>query len=243
MTTPIIASAAMSSANYSVDSDVVGSFGGSSSSSNFQLQSNGGELSTDTSSSASYGVSAGFLQNDPVTISISVPPDVTMGAITGTGKSNLSTNAATWNIKTNNATGYSLTWQSSNADLTNENSDTISAYTPHFDGVRESWDVASNESAWGAKLASTSTTYGPIMWGLFDDYRSGLCAIDVDAIQPCASWINVSNTTPYTIISRSTPTSPSGDDETVIFGAEIGSSVIQPTGTYTVDVTMTATTL
>ena len=56
-------------------------------------------------------------------------------------------------------------------------------------------------------------------------------------------WLNIDNFTPYQIVSRSTETSQLGSEQFLRFGAEIGTDKFQPTGTYRVDVTMTATTL
>ena len=169
------------------------------------------------------------------TISITSPADVTMGAITGTGKSDLTTNSATWNIKTNNASGYALSWQASSADMTNLMADTLASYVPASPGVPEVWNVAATDSAWGARLSSNSSR--------FEAY-DGQWGPDDQAVMNYGStskWLNV-DTTPY-VIATGGVTTIDGDDETVIFGGEIGASKIQPTGNYSVDVTMTATTL
>lgn len=163
------------------------------------------------------------------TISITSPSDVTMGAITGTGQSALTTNSATWNVKTNNSAGYSLAWQASAATMAS-GADTIAAYTPAVADTAEVWSVGASASEWGGHLGSASTTVNTTTWGAADTYGGG-------------KWLNVKNTAAFTIATRSTETSASGDDEIVYFGAEVGSTATQPTGTYTVDVTMTATTL
>lgn len=225
--------AAMSSANFVVDSDVVGSVGGASASTNFTLENNAGEMSPGGSSSANFTANAGFLQNDAViapTISISVPSDVAVGAITGTGQSSLTTNSATWTIITNNPNGYDFSWQATNAAMTNLSADTITAYTPAIANTPEVWSVASTDSEWGAHLASTSSIVDTGVWGTGDDYATG-------------KWLNVDNVASYTIASSTSATSLTGDDEIVLFGAEIGSQKIQPTGAYSVDVTVTATSL
>lgn len=161
------------------------------------------------------------------TISITAPADVTMGSITATGQSALTTNSATWNVKTNNSAGYSLAWQASSATMAS-GADTVAGYTPSSAGVPEVWSVATAASEWGAHLGSASTVVNTTTWGSADTYGAG-------------KWLNVNNAAPFTIASSSAATV--GDDEIVYFGAEVGSSKSQPTGTYTVNVTMTATTL
>jgi hypothetical protein len=161
------------------------------------------------------------------TISITSPTDITMNPITGTGQSTIdSNNYRTWNVKTNNATGYALSWQASTAAMTS-GSDTIAAYTPAVANTPEAWSVASTDSEWGAHLGSASTTADTATWGAQDTYSG--------------KWLNIA-TSSRTLVTRNTETLAAGDDEIVYFGAEIGSTKAQPSGTYTVNVTMTATT-
>ena len=162
-------------------------------------------------------------------ISLTCTDSITMGTITGTGQSNLTTNEALCTVSTNNSSGYALYWQASTAYLENQHGDQITAYTPTIPDTPENWTVSATESEWGAKLKSGSTTYNSSVWGNADTYAEG-------------KWLNIS-ASPYQIIARTTETAQEGDNETILFGAEIGSNKFQPTGTYDVDVTVTATTL
>lgn len=221
---------AMGSTNYAIDSDVIGASGDIGNSSNYQLNDTTGEVGTGDSASTNYGVQAGFWSaSNVITVSITSPSNVSMGAITGTGQSILTTNAATWNIKTNNSAGYSLAWQASAAAMTS-GTDTIAAYTPASANVPEVWSVAGSDSEWGAHVGAASTSVNTSAWGIADTYAAG-------------KWLNINNATPLTIATRSSATSIPGDDEIIYFGSEVGSSKLQPTGTYAVDVTMTAVTL
>lgn len=158
------------------------------------------------------------------TISISTPADVSLGTITGTGASSEGT--ATWTVTTNNSAGYKLEWQASAAALTS-GSDTIAAYTPAVADTPETWSVAADASEWGGRLKSASTD-SDAEWGTDDTSEK---------------WLNVNNAAVRQIVSRSTETAAGGSDEIVEFKAEVGSSKHQPTGSYTVNVTATATTL
>lgn len=158
------------------------------------------------------------------TISITAPSDATIGAITGTGVGTAAD--VTWNIKTNNSAGYKLEWQASAAAMTS-GSDTIAAYTPAVANTTETWSVAAADSEWGARLKSASTDANA-EWGT--DTTS-------------EKWLNVNNAAVREIVSRATETLSTGSDEIVSFKAEVGASKWQPTGTYTVNVTATATTL
>jgi hypothetical protein len=166
------------------------------------------------------------------TIAISCDDTVNMGTITGTGQSALTTNEADCNIKTNNSSGYQLSWQASAAYMENSNGDRINGYTPASPATPEVWSVEASASEWGARVKSTSDdpdlTSGAI-WGSTGDTYSG-------------RFLNVS-TTSFTVANRNTETAQAGSNETILFGAEIGSNKFQPTGTYTTGVVMTATTL
>ncbi|MFA7209792.1 MAG: hypothetical protein WC120_05995 [Parcubacteria group bacterium] len=220
---------AMSSSNYSIDSDVIGSFGGPSSSDNFSISDTGGEVGTGGSASATYEILAGFWSSlSGGTISMSCPDSVTMGPITGVGQSDLSTNSIACNIKTDSVTGYKLDWAAGSATM-NSGSDTIAAYSPAVADTPETWSVDAADSEWGAHLGAGSTTADTDMWGIADTYAGG-------------KWLDIA-TNPFMVIDRHSATDPAGDDEVIFFGSEIGSNKFQPTGSYSVNVTMTATIL
>ena len=171
------------------------------------------------------------------TISISCDDTVTMATITGTGYSGSvtgpgATNEADCNIKTINSAGYQLAWQASTSYMENTNGDRIGAYTPATSDTPEVWSVEASMSEWGARVKSSSTdpdlTAGAI-WGITGDTYGG-------------RFLNV-GTSSFTVANRATETDQTGSNETILFGAEIGSNKFQPTGTYTTSVTMTATTL
>lgn len=165
------------------------------------------------------------------TISIECDDTINMGTITGTGQSALTTNEADCNIKTNNSAGYQLAWKASDAYMENANGDQIGAYTPAVSETPEVWSVATDASEWGARVKTTSTDPDLTAGGIWDDTDSY-----------SGTWLNVA-TSDFVIANRSTETAQAGSDETIIFGAEVGSTKWQPTGTYDVDVTFTATTL
>ena len=165
------------------------------------------------------------------TISLTCTDSVTLGTITGTGQSNLTTNEASCNVRTINSSGYQLSWQASTPYLENENGDQIAAYTPQTPDTPEVWSVSSTESEWGGRIKTTSTDpdlTGSEIWDNTDSYSG--------------TWLNVS-ASPFIIANRITETSQTGSDEIILFGAEIGSNKFQPTGTYDTEVIITATTL
>ena len=156
---------------------------------------------------------------------------IAMNPITGTGKSAANANNdVNCNIITNNSSGYTLSFASSTPELKNSNNDTIHSYTPQATSTPETWSVSTADSEWGARLISSSSTYDPTTWGTAgtDDYT--------------AKWYAVTNQNNFILANRSTETAQTGDSQIIRFGAEIGSSKFQPTGTYTDNVTFTAVT-
>ncbi len=159
---------------------------------------------------------------DP-TISIACGASVDMGTITGTGSAS---NTGTCTVITNATAGYDLDWRAASATMSNGTS-TIAAYTPAVADTPETWSVAAAASEWGGRLSSTSTYPDTTTWGTDGGTEK---------------YLNVA-TTDRTIVSPNRETSDSGDDQVIEFKAEVGSTKVQETGTYTVNVTMTATTL
>ena len=165
-------------------------------------------------------------------ITNSCTDSITMGGITGTGQSALATNEITCTVITSNSTGYNLTFSSATAYLEDADGNQIGAYTPGQAGTPEAWSVASSASEWGARLKKSGTTTYDSKWG---DAAGSETYASADV-----KWHNVTNSGSFTVVSRGTETA--GDTEIIQVGAEVGSSKFQPTGTYDVDMTVTATT-
>lgn len=166
------------------------------------------------------------------TISLTCTDAIDMAAIAGTGTSDFTAigdpNTATCNVSTNDADGYSLTWQASDAVMTDADGDTIAGLTAGTPVAPAVWPVTATESGWGANVTGT-------------DAVGSFAAADYDA---GTAWSAVSAASPVEIATRGTETPGfTGIDTTIIFGAEVGANHWQPTGTYSNVITMTATTL
>jgi len=232
---PNPAAAQMSSTNFSIDWDAINSFGAPSSSSSFLIEDTGGEQGTGNMSGASFELFGGFQQQDGlVMIAIDCDDSVAMGSIVQDGKSNLTTNSAACHILTNNSNGYSLTLKTTSPDLSS-GSDTISPIAT-ASNIPAIWDediVSDNTSGWGYRLSDLSTVYDA-KWGMND--QTGV------NYGTAAKWYKATDTD-YQIVASATETSNEGDNEILNFGVEIGSDKIQPTGSYSTTLTITATTL
>lgn len=164
------------------------------------------------------------------TISIGCDESADLNRIIGTGYSTIDdNNRVLCTVITNNSSGYKLEWSATDEVMRNVANDTISAYTPAVADTPETWSVAASASEWGAKLGASSTTYDAGAWGNADSYGAG-------------KWLNISST-PRQIVSRSTETTMTGDQEYLSFGLQVGADKLQPTGIYGTQITVTATAL
>ena len=208
---------------YRIPSDVNAAGGGEDAkSSNYVLFDTLGEPNIGTSGSSNYALNAGYRQTLVTFISISGPPTINIGTIAGTGQQ---TGSGTYTVITDAAAGYTLAWQAASATMIS-GSDTVAAFTPASANVPDTWSVASTDSEWGSRVRSSSTDTAA-EWGTDNSTDK---------------WLNVA-TSSRTVVTRSSRTSLSGSDEILQFRAEVGSTKIQPSGTYTVTVTLTATSL
>jgi hypothetical protein len=151
------------------------------------------------------------------TISLNSPTDVNMSPdITGTGAS---TGSTTWTVTTNNSAGYKLEVATDQANTMHNGSDVFTDYTETVDGTPETWSIAASASefGFGATGSYIETKFG------------------------AGKYMGFNSTTKEQIAHEGAETS--GSDTTVIFRAEVGSSKIQPSGSYSSTVTATATTL
>lgn len=208
---------------YRIPSDVNAAGGGEEArSSNYLLLDTIGEPNIGDSGSANYGLNAGYRQTLETFIAISAPASIDIGTIVGTG---VQTGSGTVTVITDAAAGYSLAWQASSATMIS-GSDSVAAFTPSTPNVPDTWSVAATDSEWGSRVRSSSTDTAA-EWGTDNSTDK---------------WLNVA-TSSRTIVTRSSRTTVAGSSEILQFRAEIGSSKIQPNGTYTVTVTLTATSL
>ena len=141
-------------------------------------------------------------------------------------------------VVTNNTSGYTFGWRvltgsggSSTGHLISQFEDVIQAFgTGSASNYTKAWSVSATDSRWGGRVSSTSSgsDVAPMLWG-------------TDGVDE--KWARVKTGSTLTIRTSSQESQGgSGDLIKVGFRAEIGSTKIQPTGTYQTTVTFTATT-
>jgi hypothetical protein len=110
----------------------------------------------------------------------------------------------------------------------------IAPLKPAFVSVPEAFNtttVGVNGARWAGRLSSTSTT----------NTGAGM-TWSTDAGNSTDRFLNVATGSTVNIAKRTSQTTGGGDSEVIQFRAIIGSNVIQPSDTYKVTVTFTATT-
>jgi len=165
-------------------------------------------------------------------ITITSPADVTMAPNMGVA-ANGSIGSAIWNVKTNNAAGYTLAVKASTSPALVSGSNNFADYTEAVNGTPELWSVPASNKEFGFSAYGSDTATAT--WG-----TSASCGA---AGVPAAAQKYVGfELTDKTISTSNTVTTTSGTNTTVCFAAE-QDTVYAPSGVYTATVTATATTL
>jgi len=174
---------------------------------------------------------------DPVTMS----PNIGVTNMKSVGESS-------WNVKTNNVIGYTLTVQ---APVTTPAlikpagpglADSFTDYTPAAAGIPDAWGgVASGDKEFGfsARGITGSTdalaSFGPTATDCGDT--------GTGVVNGTSKYLGFNGATPIQIATRTTPTTPSGITTYICFAAEQGSGTYATSGMYTTTITATASTL
>ncbi len=160
-------------------------------------------------------------------ITISSGPTVSI-SLTPTGSGVLSNASDTVSVSTNNAAGYVLTLNDSDATTTLANgSDTFTASS----GTKTT-PIALTNGTWGWAVPTATTGIGTN--GFDASYAS-----EPNSTTSTSKWAGITASGSPTMI-KTTATTASADTTTVWYAAK--AAVTQPTGTYTGTVTYTATT-
>ena len=220
---------AMSSASYRIDFDSVNSGGLLATSTSYQMQDTAGDTATGLGTSTSYRLNAGYEQNSPTTISISAPTNITMDALTITQNSAVAT--TTWTVITNDAAGYTLSVNASQAPAM-KNLATGATFADQG-ATTTVWSV-SNAYAFGFSATGANTT----------GFGTGSQCAPTTANVPSTTlwWRGFSGATTIQVASSSAATAQAGTATTVCL-ADAQNTVFAPSGTYVATTTATAVAL
>jgi hypothetical protein len=220
----------MTSTNYQIQQDSVNFGGGLASSTNYTLESTAGEVATGDSQSTSYRLRAGYQQLDTNFISLSAVPPVTMDppipGITG-GTANGTT---TVTVTTDSPAGYELSIAALNNPAMQKGADTIADYAP----------VGDPDFVFTTDASDAHFGYSPSGTDIVDRFRDNGAACNLgsfDSALACWDGLSIAD---ELIAQSSGPNVPNGTVTTLHFRISIGSSVVQPSGSYTATTTVTA---
>lgn len=223
---------AMSSDNYSLQSDSVNFGGGYSSSSSYALESTIGEVSTGESASASYKLRAGYQQMQEVYISLTIPDPVSLSpdipGVTGGTSGGFSSEAV---VVTDSPAGYTLAVRAENSPAMQSAQDSIADYEPV--GAVPDYEFT---------LSSTDAVFGFTPEGndLVERYQDNgiVCGI-IGGDTPSRCWDGLS-TSSIMIAQGNTSNHPAGATTTLRFSVGLGGMIAVPPGIYVATTTLIA---
>lgn len=164
-------------------------------------------------------------------ITIDSPADASMSTALGVSQ-NTAVATTTWNVKTNNALGYTLALSAStNPAMQQSATATITDFNV---GVPMTWVATSSNAYFGYSAFGTDTSTGT--WG-----TGAVCSTGANAhaISTTLKYRGLSTSPGTTVSTRAATTTPSGINTTVCYAVEQNGFYI-PSGTYTATVTATA---
>jgi hypothetical protein len=222
----------MSSPNYRIQSDSLNVGGVRESSTNYRMEDTVGEIATGELSSATFKLKAGYQQMQEVSISLTLPSNVTMNPDIGGVTGGTSNGQAAWTTTTDNPAGYTLDIKVSTSPALKSGSYSFVDYTPVGSDPDYSWSVDAADSEFGF------TPEGDDIVQKFKDDTSDCNTGSSDTADKCWYGLSISD---ETIAQSSSANHPSGTATTVKFQAQSGTSHLQEEGTYQATATVTAT--
>lgn len=223
--------AQMNSSSYRIPSDSINIGGLQSGSTNYKEIDTIGELGSGDSSSTNYKLSAGFLASQSVYLSITAGADISMSPSIGGITGGSGTGSTSWTVTTDNLAGYTLSVRSGTNPALQSSPFSFANYTPASSDPDYNWSVAAADSEFGF------TPEGTDVFSRFKDNGSSCNTGSSDTADRC--WDSLT-TSDKIIAQRTSGNHPSGVTTTMKVKAEVGTSHIQPNGTYTTTIEVTA---
>ncbi len=226
--------AQMSGTLYKIPIDSINVGGQDGSSPSYYLFDTVGEIATGDSASASYGLNAGFIGAQLTYLALSTGSDVTMSPAIAGVSGGAGTGSTVWTVTTDNPAGYSLTIKADTSPALRSAASDFADYTTAGAAPDFTWSIAMTDSEYGF------TPEGVDIIQRYKDNGSACNTGSGDTVDKCWDKLTTSD---QQIASRITGNHPSGTTTTVKMQAEVGSSHVQPNGTYSANVTVTAVSL
>lgn len=227
--------AQMAGTAYKIPLDSINVGGRDGSSGAYSLFDTVGEIATGDSNSASYGLNAGFIGAQLTYLAISSGSDVSMSPAIAGVSGGAGTGSTVWTVTTDNPAGYSLLIKASTNPALQSIGSSFADYTTAGAAPDYSWTVASADSEYGFTPEGVD-----IIQRYLDNGSSCNAVAGSDTADKCWDKLTTSD---QEIARRANGNHPSGTTTTVKMQAEVGSAHIQPNGTYSATITVTAVAL
>ncbi len=223
--------AQMSSGSYKIPVDSVDVGGGLSNSASYQAVDSIGEVGTGDAASSSYKINSGFLAVQNVYLSITQASDVALSPSISGVSGGSGTGSTSWTVITDNPAGYTLNVRATTSPALKSGTSSFADYTPAGSDPDYTWTVNSSDSEFGF------TPEGPDIIQKFRDNGSSCNAGVLDSVDQCWGALSTSD---QPIAQRTSGNHPTGTTTTVKMKAESGNNHLQPGGSYTTTVIVTA---
>jgi hypothetical protein len=221
----------MTGTNYKILIDSINVGGQQGSSGAYGLFDTTGEIGSGDSASSSYGLSAGFIGAQQIYLAINMASDVTMSPAIAGVSGGSGTGSTSWTVTTDNPGGYSLSVRADTNPALRSVTSSFADYTPAGSDPDYNWSVAANDSEYG---------FTPEGVDIIQRYKDNGSACNTGAGTTADRCWDKFTTSDQEIARRTSGNHPNGTSTTVKMQAEVGNNHIQPNGTYTANITVTA---
>lgn len=195
----------------------------------------GAVFSTDTPAATCKILGAGYRQMDQVYLAMSSPDGVDMLPAIGGMTGGTGYGSTFWNVKTDNPAGYQVNVRATTSPALKIEDYSFADYTPAGGNILDyAWSVASTDSEFGYTIEGDDAV------SRFLDNGSACGAGSGNTADSCWAPFSVSD---QSVINAGSPNHPLGTDTTIKFRAQSGGEHIQPNGTYTATIVVTAVAL
>lgn len=220
----------MSSSNFKIQSDSVNFGGARSSSASYKAEDTGGEIATGYSTSGNYKLHAGYQQLHSAYLSITPASDVALSPALGGVTGGTSNGDTSFSVTTDSPSGYFVTIVASNTPALISGSNSFADYVP---------GSADPDFTFVNSATASSFAFSPEGTDISQRFKDDGAVCNSGSGDAGSSCWDGLDTVGKTIVSRSSSNQPSGSATTIRFRAAVGSSRVQPNGTYTATTTIT----
>jgi len=222
----------MQSSSYQMERDSINFGGGFSSSTNYQMESTGGELASGDSGSGSFNLRAGYQQmKTDFYLAISAVADVTMDTAIAGVTGGVSNGNTSFNATTNNPSGYFVEITSSGAPAMMGEFDEIDDYAPAGSVPDYNFTFGAGEALFGFNASGADAA---------QSFRNNgtTCGVVLGTSSALNCWAGLGADT-WTVAERGSSNHPLGTTTNLNFRVGVGAGANIIEGVYQATTTVT----